>query len=186
MAKTESSMIELGTRAPEFALTDTVSERTLQFGDIAGTNGTLVMFICNHCPFVKHVIDELVVLGQDYLERGIGMVAISSNDVTGYPQDRPERMKELAAAKGFGFPYLHDETQDTARAYSATCTPDFFVFDANRALVYRGQLDDSRPGNGIPVTGRDLRAAFDALLAGESVSANQKPSIGCNIKWKDG
>ncbi|MEE4329781.1 MAG: thioredoxin family protein [Wenzhouxiangella sp.] len=185
MSKTESSMLALGTRAPEFALRDTVSDRMIQFGDIAGTHGTLVMFICNHCPFVKHVIDELVTLGQDYLERGIGMVAISSNDVTGYPQDRPERMKELAREMGFGFPYLHDETQETARAYSATCTPDFFVFDASRSLVYRGQLDDSRPGNGIPVTGRDLRAAFDALLAGENVSGNQKPSIGCNIKWKD-
>lgn len=185
MAKTESSMLALGTRAPEFTLTDTVSGRTLRFDDIAGEHGTLVMFICNHCPFVKHVLDELVALGKDYSQRGIGMVAISSNDVTGYPQDRPERMQELARAKGFGFPYLYDDTQNTARAYSAACTPDFFVFDANRALVYRGQLDDSRPGNGIPVTGRDLRAAFDALLAGESVSSNQKPSIGCNIKWKD-
>ena len=185
MSKTESSMLALGTRAPEFALRDTVSDRMVRFGDIAGTHGTLVMFICNHCPFVKHVIDELATLGQDYLEHGIGMVAISSNDVTGYPQDRPERMKELAREMGFGFPYLHDETQETARAYSATCMPDFFVFDANRSLVYRGQLDDSRPGNGIPVTGRDLRAAFDALLAGENVSGNQKPSIGCNIKWKD-
>jgi len=185
MSKTESSMLALGTRAPEFALKDTVSGQTVQFGDVAGTHGTLVMFICNHCPFVKHVIDELVLLGRDYLDRGIGMAAISSNDVTGYPQDRPERMKELAAEKDFGFPYLHDETQDTARAYSATCTPDFFVFDGNRSLVYRGQLDDARPGNGIPVTGRDVRAAFDALLSGEAVPTHQRPSIGCNIKWKE-
>ncbi len=184
MAKTESSMLPLGTPAPDFRLPDTVSSRELSFDEIAGDKGTLVMFICNHCPFVKHVLEELVRLGREYPDRGIGLVAISSNDVTGYPQDRPERMAELAQAKGFAFPYLYDESQNTARAYDATCTPDFFVFDANRKLVYRGQLDDSRPGNGIEVTGKDLRAALDALIDGKPIPKDQKPSIGCNIKWK--
>ncbi len=186
MAKTESTMLPLGTPAPDFTLPDTVSGNNLSFKDIAGDKGTLVMFICNHCPFVKHVLDELGRLDQEYPERGIGLVAISANDVTGYPQDRPERMAELARGKGFTFPYLYDESQNTARAYDAACTPDFFVFDADRKLVYRGQLDDSRPGNSIPVTGKDLRAALDALIEGTRVSKEQKPSIGCNIKWKSG
>ncbi len=186
MAKTASTMLPLGTPAPDFALPDTVSGRTVSYADIAGNKATLVMFICNHCPFVKHVLDELVRLGQDYSGPEVGIVAISSNDVHGFPQDRPERMKELAESLGFAFPYLYDESQNTARAYGAACTPDFFVFDGEQRLAYRGQLDDSRPGNGIPVTGRDIRAALDALLAGESVSQDQKPSIGCNIKWKDG
>jgi len=186
MAKTESTMLPLGTPAPDFTLPDTVSGKNLSLDDVAGDKGTLVMFICNHCPFVKHVMDELARLGKDYPERGIGVVAISSNDVTGYPQDRPERMAELARDKGFTFPYLYDESQNTARAYNAACTPDFFVFDAERKLVYRGQLDDSRPGNDIPVTGRDLRAALDALIEGKPVPKDQKPSIGCNIKWRSG
>ncbi len=186
MAKTESRMLPLGTPAPDFALPDTVTGQTVSFDQVAGEKGTLVMFICNHCPFVKHVLAELVRLGQDYRDREIGMVAISSNDVTGYPQDRPERMKELAESAGFEFPYLFDESQNTARAYDAACTPDFYIFDAQRKLVYRGQLDDSRPGNGIEVTGKDVRAALDALLEGREVAGEQKPSIGCNIKWRSG
>jgi peroxiredoxin len=185
MARTESKMLPLGTPAPDFRLPDTVSGNTFGFDDIAGNAGTLVMFICNHCPFVKHVLDQLVQLGHDYAERGIGLVAISSNDVTGYPQDRPERMKALAEDKRFPFPYLYDESQNIARAFAAACTPDFFLFDAGRRLVYRGQLDDSRPGNSIAVTGQDIRAALDALLAGQPISKHQKPSIGCNIKWKE-
>ena len=184
MARTESTMLPLGTPAPDFTLPDTVSGKKLALDDIAGDRGTLVMFICNHCPFVKHVMDELTRLGKDYPGRGIGVVAISSNDVTGYPQDRPERMVELARDKEFSFPYLYDQSQNTARAYDAACTPDFFVFDAGRKLVYRGQLDDSRPGNNIPVTGKDLRAALDALIEGKPVPKDQKPSIGCNIKWR--
>jgi peroxiredoxin len=185
MARTESKMLPLGTPAPEFRLPDTVSGKPISLDQIAGEHGTLVMFICNHCPFVKHVLDELVRLGKDYRERGIGLVAISSNDITGYPQDRPERMKALAAEKSFPFPYLYDESQNTARAFAAACTPDFFLFDQNRKLVYRGQLDDSRPGNNVPVSGKDIRTALDALLAGKPISKNQKPSIGCNIKWKE-
>lgn len=186
MAKTESRMLPLGTPAPDFALPDTVSGRTVRLDDVAGDKGTLVMFICNHCPFVKHVLDELVRLGHDYGDRAIGLVAISSNDVTGYPQDRPERMKELAESAGFTFPYLYDEHQNTARAYNAACTPDFYLFDSQRKLVYRGQVDGSRPGNSVPVTGADVRAALDALLDGKPVAKDQKPSIGCNIKWKSG
>ncbi|MDZ7789123.1 MAG: thioredoxin family protein [Xanthomonadales bacterium] len=184
MARTESTMLPLGTPAPDFRLPDTVSGKTLSFDDIAGQRATVVMFICNHCPFVKHVIDELVRLGNDYDSEAVGMVAISSNDVTGYPQDRPERMAELAKQKGFPFPYLSDQSQNTARAFDAACTPDFYIFDADHRLAYRGQLDDARPGNDEPVTGRDVRAALDALLAGQPVAQEQKPSIGCNIKWR--
>jgi peroxiredoxin len=185
MSRTESTMLPLGTPAPEFHLPDTASGKTLSFDDVAGDRGTLIMFICNHCPFVKHVLDQLVQLGRDYDGEPIGMAAISSNDVTGYPQDRPERMAELARDRGFPFPYLYDQSQNVARAFDAACTPDFYIFDADRRLVYRGQLDDSRPGNGKPVTGRDVRAALDALLAGLPITEDQKPSIGCNIKWKE-
>ncbi len=185
MARTESRMLPLGTPAPDFSLPEPLNKRTVGLDDIAGDKATLVMFICNHCPFVKHLLDGLVRLGHDYADQPAGLVAISSNDVTGYPQDRPERMAELARDKGFAFPYLFDESQNIARAFSAACTPDFFVFDGQRRLVYRGQFDDSRPGNDQPVTGRDVRAALDALLADQPVSNNQKPSIGCNIKWKD-
>jgi peroxiredoxin len=178
-------MLPLGTPAPDFHLPDTVSGKTMSVADIAGSHATLVMFICNHCPFVKHVLDELVRLGNDYQSGRVGVVAISSNDVTGYPQDRPERMAELARSKHFPFPYLFDESQNVARAFGAACTPDFYVFDADRRLAYRGQLDDSRPGNDEPVTGRDVRAAIDALLAGQPVTEDQKPSIGCNIKWRE-
>jgi peroxiredoxin len=185
MAKTKSTMLPLGTQAPEFELPEPATGKTWRFEDVAGRKGTLVMFICNHCPFVKHVLDELARLGNDYQDSDIGIVAISSNDVTGYPQDRPERMAELAQQKGFSFPYLYDQPQTAARSYDAACTPDFYIFDADRRLVYRGQLDDSRPGNGKPVDGRDVRAALDALLAGQPVSEDQKPSIGCNIKWRE-
>ncbi len=177
-------MLPLGTPAPDFRLPDTVSGQVFSYADIAGTRATLVMFICNHCPFVKHIIDELAQLGRDYSRPSVGMCAISSNDVVGFPQDRPERMKELAEQLGFAYPYLYDEPQNTARAYGAACTPDFYVFDADHRLAYRGQLDESRPGNGIPVDGSDIRQALDNLLAGQPVAESQKPSIGCNIKWK--
>lgn len=183
MAATESRMLALGTVAPEFALLDTVSGKTLRMSDLTG-KAFFVMFLCNHCPFVKHVRAELAKIGREYAPKGAACVAISSNDVVNYPQDGPELMKREAKEAGYSFPYLYDETQEVARAYQAACTPDFYVFDADRRLVYRGQLDDSRPGNGVPVTGRDVRAALDAVLAGKKPSQTQKPSIGCNIKWK--
>ncbi len=184
MARTPSNMLPLGTKAPDFSLIDTVSDETLSLSDIKGKKGTVIMFICNHCPFVKHVNAEIAKLGKTYQEQGIGFVAISSNDVVNYPADSPELMKENANTEGFTFPYLYDETQEVAKAYDAACTPDFYLFDENLNLAYRGQLDDSRPGNGILVTGSDLRAAIDGVLNGDSVSEIQKPSIGCNIKWK--
>jgi peroxiredoxin len=184
MAKTESNMLPLGTPAPDFRLPDAVSGKTVCLDDIAGERATLVVFMCNHCPFVKHLLNGLVRLDDDYRDQPVGMVAISSNDVTGYPQDRPERMKELAETLGFSFPYLYDQSQNTARAYDAACTPDFYIFNGEHKLAYRGQFDDSRPGNGVEVSGRDVRAALDALIAGQPVSKEQKPSIGCNIKWR--
>jgi peroxiredoxin len=174
----------LGSPAPDFRLSDVVTGREMSRDAIAGPDGLLAMFICRHCPFVKHVQDELVRLGRDYAGRGVGVVAISANDESGFPEDRPEKLAEMSKELGFTFPYLHDGSQEVARAFDAQCTPDFFLYDAGLRLVYRGQLDDSRPGNGIPVTGSDLRAALDALIAGKSISAVQKPSIGCNIKWK--
>ena len=185
MVRTPSTMLPLGTPAPDFSL-PSVDGRTLSLADVAGAKGTLVMFICNHCPFVKHVADELAALGREYLPRGVGVVAISSNDVASHPADSPEQMVHEAEQRGYVFPYLYDETQAVAQAYHAACTPDFFLFDASRKLVYRGQLDASRPGNGIPLTGADLRAALDAVLAGRPVAADQVPSLGCNIKWKPG
>ena len=185
MVRTPSTMLPLGTPAPDFSLPN-VDGRILVLDDIAGPKGTLVMFICNHCPFVKHVADQLAALGRDALPRGIGVVAISSNDVSSHPADSPEQMVHEAEERGYVFPYLYDETQEVAHAYRAACTPDFFLFDGSRKLVYRGQLDSSRPGNDIPVTGADLRAAIDALLAGHPVPAEQRPSLGCNIKWKPG
>lgn len=177
-------MLELGTNAPQFSLPDTVSDATRSYDDIKGEKGTVVMFICNHCPFVKHVNAGIVELAKRYLDRGIGFVAISSNDVENYPQDAPHLMKQTAQEEGYPFPYLYDASQDVAKAYDAACTPDFYLFDSQQALVYRGQLDDSRPENGIPVTGKDLSAAMDALLTGREIDPVQKPSIGCNIKWK--
>ena len=185
MVRTPSTMLPLGTRAPDFALPN-VDGRTVTLADAAGPRGTLVMFICNHCPFVKHVADQLAALGRDCLPRGIGVVAISSNDVSSHPADSPEQMVHEAEERGYVFPYLYDETQDVAHAYHAACTPDFFLFDGDCKLAYRGQLDASRPGNGVPVTGADLRAAIDALVAGRPVATEQRPSLGCNIKWKPG
>ena len=177
-------MKDLGSQAPDFALRDVVSGKTVMRRDVAGSKGMLVMFICRHCPFVKHVQEELAKIGRDYAGRGVGIVAISSNDVASHPEDSPTKLAYQAQELHFAFPYLFDETQEVARAYDAQCTPDFFLYDRDGKLVYRGQLDDSRPGNDIPVTGRDLRAALDAVVAGRAVSPEQRPSIGCNIKWR--
>ena len=177
-------MKELGTKAPDFELKDVVTGRAVSRRDVAAPKGMLVMFICRHCPFVKHVQDELVKIGREYLGRGVGIVAISSNDVASHPEDSPTKLAYQAQELEFTFPYLFDESQDVARAYDAQCTPDFFLYDADGKLVYRGQLDDSRPGNGVPVTGRDLRAALDAVVEGRPISPEQRPSIGCNIKWR--
>jgi len=179
-------MLPLGTPAPDFSLPDVVSGKTVSLKTFTGKKALLVMFICRHCPYVDHVKEELARIGQDYLSQDVGIVAISSNDAKNYPDDRPKRLKEMAEKLAFGFPFCYDETQDVARAYAAACTPDFFLFDAGGRLVYRGQLDDSRPGNGKPVTGRDLRAALDQVLKGKPISEDQKPSVGCNIKWKAG
>ncbi|MBW4625817.1 MAG: redoxin domain-containing protein [Brasilonema octagenarum HA4186-MV1] len=186
MALTASTMLPLGTKAPDFHLLDVLHEETISLSTFADKQGLLVMFICQHCPFVKLVKSELAQLGKDYVHNGLGMVAISSNDVHNYPDDDPEFLRAMAIELDFKFPFCYDESQKTAKAYTAACTPDFFLFDDRRQLVYRGQLDDSRPGNGKAVTGRDLRAAIDAVLSGQRVTANQMPSIGCNIKWKPG
>jgi peroxiredoxin len=185
MAETPSTMLPLGTIAPDFTLPDTVSGEEVTLSAVQSDKATVVMFLCNHCPFVKHVNEELVRLANDYQVEDVTFVAISSNDIESYPQDAPERMKEVAETLGYPFPYLYDEDQSVARAYHAACTPDFFIFNPQMELAYRGQLDSSRPGNDIPVDGEDIRAALDALLAGEPVSENQRPSIGCNIKWKE-
>lgn len=184
MASTPSNMLDLGTKAPEFNLFNTVDGSHVQLQDAKGNIGTVVLFICNHCPFVVHVNFELISIANDYSKKGIGFIAISSNDAKSYPQDGPDRMTAVAKNIGYPFPYLYDESQDVARAYAAACTPDIYVFDTDLELVYRGQLDDSRPANGIPVTGKDLRNALDYLLEGRENTAVQKPSIGCNIKWK--
>ncbi|MEL6256177.1 MAG: thioredoxin family protein [Bacteroidota bacterium] len=184
MARTPSNMLALGTKAPAFSLPDTLSGNTLSLDSLASDKATLIMFICNHCPFVIHVLPELQRLAADYQEKGISIIAISSNDVDNYPQDGPDKMKVLGEAQGWDFPYLYDESQEVARAYEAACTPDFYLFDKDLSLVYRGQLDASRPGNQVALNGEDLRAALDAVLAGESVNENQMPSLGCNIKWK--
>ena len=185
MARTPSIMLPLGTVAPDFALPEPLTGDQITRDQAKGSKGLLVMFICNHCPFVVHLLDALVQLGQDYADSPIGLVAISSNDVDNYPQDAPEHMAALAKQKGFAFPYLYDASQDVARAYSAACTPDFFLFDSDLQLVYRGQFDDSRPGNGEPITGHDLRAAMQALRTDQPIHPEQHPSIGCNIKWKE-
>lgn len=184
MVKTASTMLPLGTKAPDFALVN-IDGRTVSLADFAGAPAYLVMFICNHCPFVKHVAEELARLGHEYQQKKVAVIAINSNDTTAHPDDSPERMIHEAELRGYSFPYLFDEDQEVAKAYHAACTPDFFVFDADRKLVYRGQLDDSRPSLATPVTGTDLRAALDAVLAGNLVPEPQKPSIGCNIKWKE-
>ena len=185
MVETSSEMLALGTEAPPFALPDP-DGRTHSIGDAAGARALLVMFICNHCPFVKHVRQELARLADDYMDKGVAVFAINSNNAETHPGDSPAKMKEESAAWGYHFPYLVDADQSVAKAYRAACTPDFYLFDANRALAYRGQLDGSRPGNSVPVDGSDLRAALDAVLAGEPVAEEQIPSVGCNIKWKPG
>lgn len=183
MARTASNMLPLGTKAPNFNLLDVVSGKRLDLDAMTGAKGTLIMFICNHCPFVLHVNAALSKLAKEYKKKGIAFIAISSNDVANYPQDSPELMKKTAAEEGYTFPYLYDENQEVAKAYDAACTPDFYLFDANLFLVYRGQLDDSRPENGLPVTGEDIRKAMDATIAGNRINEKQKPSIGCSIKW---
>lgn len=184
MSNTLSNMLPLGTKAPFFLLKDTNSNDYFSFDTIKREKGTLLVFICNHCPFVHHVIDEIVMIANDYRVQGIGVAAISSNDIVRYPEDSPELMTEFALRNRMDFPYLYDAQQEAAKAYDAACTPDFFLFDANDRLVYRGQLDDSRPGNAIPVSGNDLRNAIDAIIYNRAISENQKPSLGCNIKWK--
>ncbi|MBF2004176.1 MAG: thioredoxin family protein [Chlorogloeopsis fritschii C42_A2020_084] len=186
MALTASTMLPIGTQAPDFNLPDVVFQQTISLSTFADKKALLVMFICRHCPFVKHVQAELAKLGQDYFQSDLGIVAISANDVNNYPDDAPDSLKTMVKELGFQFPLCYDESQETAKTYTAACTPDFFLFDSDRKLVYRGQLDDSRPSNNKPVTGADLRAAIEAVLANKAVNPDQKPSIGCNIKWKPG
>jgi peroxiredoxin len=186
MARTESTMLPLGSIAPDFKLPDVTTGEFISLSQFAGKKALLVTFMCEHCPFVKNVQDELARLGHDYVSQEVGIVAISANDVSNYPQDTPEHLKAMAQHLNLNYPILYDETQAVAQSYQAACTPDFFLFDADRRLIYRGQLDDSRPGNDKPVTGQDLRAAIDAALAGAPMIVDQKPSIGCNIKWKPG
>lgn len=185
MAAITTTQIPLGFKAPDFRLLDTMSDKELSLVELKSDKATVIMFVCNHCPYVKHIQEQLVKLADDYMDKGIAFIAVSSNDAVSYPEDAPDKMKETGQQFNFPFPYLYDETQDVAIAYHAACTPDFNIFDGEMKCVYRGQLDDSRPGNGIPVTGSDIRAALDALLEGKAVSKEQKPSIGCSIKWKD-
>ncbi|MDX1496431.1 MAG: thioredoxin family protein [Salinisphaeraceae bacterium] len=184
MALTPSNMLPLGTEAPDFSLPDTISGEEISLADAKSDVATVIMFICNHCPYVLHVNEELVRLAEDYKARGVSFVGISSNDVENYPQDGPEEMRRHAAEVGYPFPYLYDETQTVAQAYDAACTPDFFVFDGDLRLAYRGRLDGSTPGNDVPLTGRDLRAALDAVIEGKPAPEDQQPSMGCNIKWR--
>jgi len=185
MSLTPSNMSKLGTKAPDFKLMDTITDHLITLEEIKGKHGILIMFICNHCPFVKHINEEIVRIANEYRQLGFGFAGIMSNDIENYPQDHPKEMKEHATKHQYSFPYLFDGTQGIAKAYNAACTPDFFLFDNQLNLIYRGQLDDSRPGNGIHPNGRDLREAMDAVLNNRKVSEDQKPSIGCNIKWKD-
>ena len=185
MVRTASTMLELGTRAPDFTLSN-IDGQSLSLSDFRDRKGLVIIFMCNHCPYVKHVAPELTRLSNDYMAKGIGFVGINSNDSVAHPEDSPEMMKAEAAKQGYKFPYLHDATQSVAVAYNAACTPDIFVFDSALRLVYRGQLDDSRPKSDKPLTGKDLRSALDSLLAGKCVSNEQRPSVGCNIKWKEG
>lgn len=184
MALTPSNMLPLGTIAPYFELVDTVSNKKMNLHEFKSTVATVIMFICNHCPYVKHLERELVKFVKEYQAKGIQFVAISSNDVSNYPDDAPDKMRENALRLGFSFPYLFDETQEIAKVYQAACTPDFYIFDKDLMCVYRGQFDDSRPGNNIPVNGQSMRDALESLLAGRQVTSEQKPSVGCNIKWK--
>lgn len=183
MALTLSNMMELGTKAPEFALMDTISDKTISLTDVKSDIATVVLFICNHCPYVKHLNSKIVEIANKYQKKGVEFIAISSNDAETHPQDGPEHMKQVAQELNYPFPYLYDETQGVAKAYQAECTPDLFVFDANLKCIYRGQFDDSRPNKG-EATGKDLTVALDAIIAGKKVSEEQKPSMGCNIKWK--
>lgn len=184
MALTESTMLPLETRAPDFTLLDTVTGKTKSLTELKSDKGTVVAFICNHCPFVKHIQQEFVAIAKEYQEKGIHFIAINSNDIIAFPDDSPDKMKQIAQEFAFSFPYLFDETQDVAKAYQAACTPDLYLFDKDLKLVYRGQFDDSRPNNSIPPTGKDLRMAMDQLLTGQPIPTDQTPSIGCNIKWK--
>ncbi|GAA4815558.1 thioredoxin family protein [Litoribaculum gwangyangense] len=185
MARTPSNMVPLGTKAPEFKLYDTVSKKMVSLRELKGKQGTVIMFICNHCPFVIHINSQLVAIANEYSKKDLSFIAISSNDVVNYPQDSPEKMTIHAKENNYPFPYLYDETQEVAKAYDAACTPDLYVFDDHLKLTYRGQLDDSRPGNGLPVTGKDLRHALNCLITNKENTEPQKPSIGCNIKWKN-
>jgi len=185
MARVQSTMVPLGSKAPDFHLPDTISGQEVSWNDIKGSVATVIMFICNHCPFVVHVNPQLVQLARDYKNKGVGFLAICANDIKTHPDDAPDKMKKQALSQGYPFPYCYDESQATAHAFDAACTPDFFIYDANERLVYRGQIDDSRPGNGIPVTGGDIRLALDCLLGGKPVPELQRPSIGCNVKWKE-
>lgn len=186
MSRTPSMMLELGTRAPDFTLPDTASETDVSLSDFDDYKGLLVVFMCNHCPYVKNIKEKLAEVAREYREKGVATVAISSNDAENYPDDRPDKMAEEADKFDYPFPYLYDESQDVAKKYRAACTPDFFLFNKERKLVYRGQFDDSRPGNDKPVTGKDLTDAMDRLLEGKEMKENQAPSVGCNIKWKAG
>lgn len=186
MVLTASTMLGLGTEAPDFQLPDVTTGETVSLDDLSGNRALLVMFICKHCPYVVHVQEELARLGNEYQARDVGVVAIASNDVDAYPGDAPGELKSMAREHGFQFPYCFDESQEIAKAYTAACTPDFFLFDQDRRLAYRGQLDDSRPGSDAPVTGEDLRGAIDTVLAGDAPDPEQQPSLGCNIKWKPG
>lgn len=185
MAAVPSTMMPLGTQAPDFTLPDTVTGKIVSLSDLKSNKGTLVVFMCNHCKYVKHIHDAFVKITEEYIPKGLSVIAISANDIVNFPEDSPELMKEQAINVGYKFPYLFDETQEVARAYDAACTPDFFMFDGALKLVYRGQFDDSRPKNELPVTGKDLSTAIEALLAGKSIPSEQRPSIGCNIKWKE-
>ncbi len=186
MVKTLSTMLPLGTKAPDFSLEDVVSGDKISLKTFADKKALLVMFICVHCPFVKHLQKALAALGKEYVAKGLGIVAISANDISTHPGDSPDKMKVMAETLGFNFPFCYDESQEVAKAYTAACTPDFFLFDGDNSLVYRGQFDDSRPGNDMPITGKDLKAAIEEVLRDRTVDTQQKPSIGCNIKWKAG
>jgi len=185
MARTPSNMVPIGFNAPAFELYDTNSKKILKSNDLFGEKCTLIMFICNHCPFVVHINKEIVEMAKYYQKKGISFIAISSNDIINYPEDSPEKMSQVVSNEGYTFPYLFDENQQVAIEYDAACTPDFYVFDKNKRLIYRGQLDDSRPGNNIPVNGKDIREVFDCILNLKKIPENQKPSIGCSIKWKN-